>query len=210
MQATQGIENNFAICGRKGAENMITEENKIKIEKAVKDILEAVGENPERAGLLETPKRVANMYEEIFAGLSENPDKYLKFFDEKSNDDMVIVRDIPFASMCEHHLLPFVGKAHIAYIPSDNKIIGLSKLARIVDNFAKKPQVQERLTHDIAEFLEEKMNPKGVAVIIEAEHMCMTIRGAKAPGSKTQTSALRGIMRSDSRTRSEVLALLDK
>lgn len=210
MQATQGIENNFAICGRKGAENMITEENKRKIEKAVKDILEAVGENPERAGLLETPKRVANMYEEIFAGLSENPDKHLKFFDEKSNDDMVIVRDIPFASMCEHHLLPFVGKAHIAYIPSDNKIIGLSKLARIVDNFAKKPQVQERLTHDIAEFLEEKMNPKGVAVIIEAEHMCMTIRGAKAPGSKTQTSALRGIMRSDSRTRSEVLALLDK
>ena len=123
---------------------------------------------------------------------------------------MVIVRDIPFSSMCEHHLLPFVGKAHIAYIPSNNKIIGLSKLARIVDNFAKRPQVQERLTHDIADFLDESLSPKGVAVIIEAEHMCMSIRGAKASGSKTQTSALRGIMRTDARTRAEVLALLDK
>ncbi|MDE6385185.1 MAG: GTP cyclohydrolase I FolE [Eubacterium sp.] len=189
---------------------MITEDNKKKIENAVKEILLAVGENPERAGLIETPRRVANMYEEIFSGLSENPKKHLKFFDEKSNDEMVIVRDIPFSSMCEHHLLPFVGKAHIAYIPSDNKIIGLSKLARIVDNFAKKPQVQERLTHDIADFLEKNMKPKGVAVILEAEHMCMTIRGAKAPGSKTQTSALRGIMRSDSRTRAEVMALLEK
>lgn len=123
---------------------------------------------------------------------------------------MVIVRDIPFASMCEHHLLPFVGKAHIAYIPSENKIIGLSKIARIVDNFAKKPQVQERLTHDIADFLYKEMNAKGVAVIMEAEHMCMSIRGAKASGSKTQTSALRGVIRSDARTRSEALALLDK
>ena len=123
---------------------------------------------------------------------------------------MVIVRDIPFASMCEHHLLPFVGKAHIAYIPSDNKIIGLSKFARIVDNFAKKPQIQERLTHDIADFLEEHLKPKGVAVIIEAEHMCMSIRGAKASGSKTQTFALRGCMKSDARTRAEVLSLLDK
>lgn len=165
--------------------------DKEKIMNAVRDILIAVGEDPDRAGLVETPKRVANMYEEIFAGLTEDPKKHLKFFSEKSNDEMVIVRDIPFASMCEHHLLPFVGKAHIAYIPSDNKIIGLSKLARIVDNFAKKPQVQERLTHDIADFLNENMNPKGVAVIIEAEHMCMSIRGAKASGSQTQTSALR-------------------
>lgn len=184
--------------------------DKEKIEKAVREILIAVGENPDRAGLIETPKRVANMYEEIFAGLKEDPKQHLKFFDEKSNDEMVIVRDIPFASMCEHHLLPFVGKAHIAYIPSDNKIIGLSKLARIVDNFAKRPQVQERLTHDIADFLYRNMQPKGVAVIIEAEHMCMSIRGAKASGSKTQTSALRGIIRSDARTRSEALALLDK
>lgn len=184
--------------------------DKEKIEKAVKEILIAVGENPERPGLLETPRRVANMYEELFAGLTEDPKQHLKFFDEKSNDEMVIVRDIPFSSMCEHHLLPFVGKAHIAYIPSDNKIIGLSKLARIVDNFAKRPQVQERLTHDIADFLYTNMQPKGVAIIIEAEHMCMSIRGAKASGSKTQTSALRGIMRSDARTRAEALALLDK
>lgn len=184
--------------------------DKEKIEKAVKEILIAVGENPERPGLLETPRRVANMYEELFAGLTEDPKQHLKFFDEKSNDEMVIVRDIPFSSMCEHHLLPFVGKAHIAYIPSDNKIIGLSKLARIVDNFAKRPQVQERLTHDIADFLYTNMQPKGVAVIIEAEHMCMSIRGAKASGSKTQTSALRGIMRSDARIRAEALALLDK
>lgn len=184
--------------------------DKERIMKAVREILIAVGENPDRPGLEETPLRVANMYEEIFAGLNEDPKKHLKFFDEKSNDEMVIVRDIPFSSMCEHHLLPFVGKAHIAYIPSDNKIIGLSKLARIVDNFAKKPQVQERLTHDIADFLNDNLKPKGVAVIIEAEHMCMSIRGARASGSKTQTSAVRGIMRTDARTRTEVLALLDK
>ncbi len=184
--------------------------DKKKIENAVRDILEAVGEYPNRPGLLETPRRVANMYEEMFSGLTEDPKQHLKFFDEKSNDEMVIVRDIPFASMCEHHLLPFVGKAHIAYIPSENKIIGLSKIARIVDNFAKKPQVQERLTHDIADFLYKEMNAKGVAVIMEAEHMCMSIRGAKASGSKTQTSALRGVIRSDARTRSEALALLDK
>ena len=184
--------------------------DKEKIMQAVRDILIAVGENPDRERLKETPKRVANMYEEIFAGLNDDPKRHLKFFDEKSNDEMVVVRDIPFSSMCEHHLLPFVGKAHIAYIPSDNKIIGLSKLARIVDSFAKKPQVQERLTHDIADFLNESMSPKGVAVFIEAEHSCMTMRGAKAAGSKTQTSALRGIMRTDARTRAEVLSLLNK
>lgn len=184
--------------------------DKEKIMQAVRDILIAVGENPDREGLKETPKRVANMYEEIFAGLNDDPKRHLKFFDEKSNDEMVVVRDIPFSSMCEHHLLPFVGKAHIAYIPSDNKIIGLSKLARIVDSFAKKPQVQERLTHDIADFLNESMSPKGVAVFIEAEHSCMIMRGAKAAGSKTQTSALRGIMRTDARTRAEVLSLLSK
>lgn len=184
--------------------------DKKRIENAVREILIAVGEDPNRAGLQETPRRVANMYEEMFAGLSQDPKQHLKLFDEKSNDEMVIVRDIPFSSMCEHHLLPFVGKAHIAYIPSNNKIIGLSKLARIVDNFAKRPQVQERLTHDIADFLDESLSPKGVAVIIEAEHMCMSIRGAKASGSKTQTSALRGIIRSDARTRAEALALLDK
>lgn len=184
--------------------------DKERIEKAVREILIAVGEDPDRSGLVETPRRVANMYEEIFAGLTADPKQHLKFFDEKSNDEMVIVRDIPFSSVCEHHLLPFVGKAHIAYIPNDNKIIGLSKLARIVDNFAKRPQVQERLTHDIADFLNENIEPQGVAVIIEAEHMCMTMRGAKAAGSVTQTSALRGCMKTDARSRAEVLALLDK
>lgn len=182
--------------------------DKERIQNAVREILIAVGENPDREGLLETPKRVANMYEEIFAGLTEDPKQNIKLFNEQSNDEMVIVKDIPFYSMCEHHLLPFFGKAHIGYIPSDNKIIGLSKLARIVDNFAKKPQVQERLTSDIADFLNDNLQPKGVAVIMEAEHMCMTMRGARAAGSKTQTSALRGIMRTDAKTRAEVLSLL--
>ena len=167
-----------------------------------------MGEDPNRPGLLETPKRVANMYEEIFAGLTEDPKQHIKLFDEVSNDEMVIVKDIPFYSMCEHHLLPFFGMAHIGYIPSDNKIIGLSKLARIVNNFAKKPQVQERLTSDIADFLNDNLQPKGVAVIMEAEHMCMTMRGVKSAGAKTQTSALRGIMRTDAKTRAEVLSLL--
>ena len=182
--------------------------DKERIQNAFREILIAVGEDPDREGLLETPKRVANMYEEIFAGLTEDPKQHIKLFNEQSNDEMVIVKDIPFYSMCEHHLLPFFGKAHIGYIPSDNKIIGLSKLARIVDNFAKKPQVQERLTSDIADFLNDNLQPKGVAVIMEAEHMCMTMRGARAAGSKTQTSALRGIMRTDAKTRAEVLSLL--
>lgn len=182
--------------------------DKERIQNAVREILIAVGEDPDREGLVETPKRVANMYEEIFAGLTEDPKQHIKLFNELSNDEMVIVKDIPFYSMCEHHLLPFFGKAHIGYIPSDNKIIGLSKLARIVDNFAKKPQVQERLTSDIADFLNDNLQPKGVAVIMEAEHMCMTMRGARAAGSKTQTSALRGIMRTDAKTRPEVLSLL--
>ena len=184
--------------------------DKERIQNAVREILIAVGEDPDREGLLETPKRVANMYEEIFAGLTEDPKQHIKLFNEQSNDEMVIVKDIPFYSMCEHHLLPFFGKAHIGYIPSDNKIIGLSKLARIVDNFAKKPQVQERLTSDIADFLNDNLQPKGVAVIMEAEHMCMTMRGARAAGSKTQTSALRGIMRTDAKTRAEVLSLIKK
>lgn len=182
--------------------------DKERIQNAVREILIAVGEDPDREGLIETPKRVANMYEEIFAGLKEDPKQHIKLFNEHSNDEMVIVKDIPFYSMCEHHLLPFFGKAHIGYIPSDNKIIGLSKLARIVDNFAKKPQVQERLTSDIADFLNDNLQPKGVAIIMEAEHMCMTMRGARAAGAKTQTSALRGIMRSDAKTRAEVLSLL--
>ena len=189
---------------------MISEENKKIIMNAVRDILTAVGEDPNRPGLVETPKRVAFLYEEMFKGIDEDPKQHLKLFDELSNDELGIVRDIPFSSMCVPHLRPFVGKAHIAYSPSNNKIIGLSKFARIVDNFAKKPQVQERLTSDIADFLEENLQPKGVAVIMEAEHMCMSIRGAKASGSQTQTSALRGIIKKDARTRAEVLSLLMK
>lgn len=182
--------------------------DKQKIEKAVRDILEAIGEEPEREGLLETPKRVANMFEEIFGGLHTDPKQFIKVFHQEGEDDMVTVRDIPLYSMCEHHLLPFVGVAHIAYIPRDGRIIGLSKMARIVNCFARRPQVQERLTGQIADFIQDTLNPQGVAVIIEAEHLCMTMRGIKASGSKTQTSALRGVMRSDMRSRSEVLALL--
>ena len=178
-----------------------------RIENAVREILAAVGEDPDREGLLETPARVARMYEEIFSGLESNPERHLKLFDEGS-DEMVIVRDIPLYSMCEHHLLPFIGKAHIAYIPSDGKVIGLSKLARIVDDFAKRPQLQERLTGQIADFLDSSMKPLGVAVVIEAEHHCMTMRGARASGAQTRTSALRGIMRNDAKTRAEALSLL--
>ena len=182
--------------------------DKQRIENAVREILLAIGEDPDREGLQETPKRVANMYAEIFAGMEDDPKRHLKIFNESNNDEMVVVRDIPMYSMCEHHLLPFVGKAHIAYIPSDGKVIGLSKLARIVDSFSKKPQLQERLTSQIADFLEENLSPKGIAVVIEAEHLCMTMRGARAAGAKTQTSALRGIMRKDARTRAEAMSLL--
>ncbi len=182
--------------------------DKQRIENAVREILFAIGEDPDREGLLETPARVARMYEEIFAGLEEDPKKHLKIFNEGNVNEMVVVRDIPLYSMCEHHLLPFYGKAHIAYISTDGKVIGLSKLARIVSSFAKRPQLQERLTSQIADFLEQNLSAKGVAVVIEAEHLCMTMRGARAAGSKTQTSALRGTMRSDARTRTEAMSLL--
>ena len=182
--------------------------DKERIENAVREILIAIGEDPDREGLVETPKRVANMYAEVFSGLENDPKQFLKVFSEEDNDEMVVVRDIPLYSMCEHHLLPFVGKAHIVYIPADGKVIGLSKLARIVDNFARRPQIQERLTSQIADFLNDNLHPKGVAVIVEAEHLCMTMRGARAAGAKTRTSALRGVIRSDARTRGEALALI--
>ncbi len=182
--------------------------DKARIEAAVREILEAIGEDPDREGLVETPRRVANMYEEIFSGLSDSPERHLKIFNESGNEEMVIVRDIPMYSMCEHHLLPFIGKAHIAYIPDNGKIIGLSKLARIVDSFSKRPQLQERVTEQIADFLYKNLEPRGVAVVIEAEHLCMTMRGARAAGAVTQTSALRGNMRSDAKTRAEVMSLL--
>lgn len=186
--------------------NVIVDQEKIK--RAVRDILEAVGEDPDREGLQETPDRVARMYAEIFHGLGDDPRQYIKMFDEGNNDEMVIVRDIPMYSMCEHHLLPFIGKAHIAYIPGAGKVLGLSKLARIVDCYARRPQLQERLTAQIADFLYTELNAKGVAVVVEAEHLCMTMRGARAAGAVTRTSALRGIMKSDARTRAEALQLL--
>ncbi len=182
--------------------------DKKRIENAVREILIAIGEDPDREGLVETPERVARMYEEVFSGLSKDPKRHLKTF-HTDNDEMVVVRDIPLYSMCEHHLLPFVGKAHIAYIPGDERIIGLSKLARIVEDFARRPQLQERLTASVADFLYKELKPQGVAVVIEAEHLCMTMRGVRASGAKTCTSALRGIMRSDSRTRAEALKLLE-
>ncbi len=183
--------------------------DKERIERAFREILIAIGEDPDREGLVETPKRVANMYEEIFSGLTENPEKHLKMFREGQSDEIVIVRDIPMYSMCEHHFLPFVGKAHIAYIPNDEGlVIGLSKLARIVNSYARRPQLQERLTAQIADFIQKEMDPKGVAVVIEAEHLCMTMRGIRAAGSQTQTSALRGCIRKDARTRAEVMTLL--
>jgi GTP cyclohydrolase I len=182
--------------------------DKEKIERAVRDILEAIGEDPDREGLKETPKRVANMYEEILGGINQSPEEHLKIFNEPGNDEMVIVRDIPLYSMCEHHLLPFVGKAHIAYIPNEGRIIGLSKLARIVNVYAKRLQVQERLTAEVADFLYIKLGAKSVAVIIEAEHLCMTMRGARAAGAKTETSAIRACVRNDAKLRAEVMSLL--
>ncbi len=182
--------------------------DKQRIEAAVREILIAIGEDPDREGLVETPARVARMYEEIFSGLEDEPKRHLKLFNENGNEEMVVVRDIPLYSMCEHHLIPFVGKAHIAYIPSQGRVIGLSKLARIVDSFAKRPQLQERLTAQIADFIDENLKPMGVAVVVEAEHLCMTMRGARASGAQTRTSALRGAMRSDSKTRAEAMSLL--
>ena len=181
--------------------------DKQRIEAAVREILIAIGEDPDREGLVETPSRVARMYEEIFGGLEDDTTRHLKLFDE-SSEEMVVVRDIPLYSMCEHHLIPFLGKAHIAYIPSDGRVIGLSKLARIVDCFARRPQLQERLTSQVADFLYENLQPMGVAVVIEAEHLCMTMRGARASGAKTMTSALRGTMRSNAKTRAEAMSLL--
>lgn len=183
--------------------------DKVRIEKAIKEILYAIGENPDREGLKETPARIARMYEEIFSGLGQDPaDQVRIFFQEDQHDEIVIVRDIPFYSTCEHHLVPFFGKAHVGYIPADGRITGLSKLARVVDVAAKKPQLQERLTSEIADTLVEQLKPRGVIVVIEAEHMCMTMRGIRKPGSTTMTSGLRGIFRSDSRTRAEAMALL--
>ncbi len=179
-----------------------------KIKKAVRMILEAIGEDPEREGLMETPDRVARMYEEIFSGLWEDPEYHLEKVFSEEHEEMIIVKDIPLYSMCEHHLLPFYGKAHVAYIPKDGKVTGLSKLARVVEGYAKRPQLQERLTSQIADSIMNRLSPQGALVVVEAEHMCMTFRGVKKPGSKTVTSAVRGIFRRNKATRAEAFSLI--
>lgn len=181
--------------------------DKEKIREGVKMILEAIGENPKREGLMDTPMRVANMFEEIFEGIGQNAEEHLQKVFSIDNDDIVIERDITFYSMCEHHLLPFFGKAHIAYIPN-GKVAGLSKLARTVDLYARKPQLQERLTSEIGEAIMEYLEAKGVMVILEAEHMCMSMRGVKKPGSKTVTMMTRGIVEENRELRQELYGLL--
>ncbi len=178
-----------------------------RIAKAVREILIAVGEDPDREGLRETPRRVARMYGELFAGLGLDPARHLTTKFAETYDEMVILRDIPFNSVCEHHLMPFEGKAHVAYLPA-GRVVGISKLARVVDEYAHRPQVQERLTCDVADVLMSTIEPKGVAVVVEAIHTCLTCRGIKKAGSLMVTSAVRGRCRSDARTRSEVMALL--
>ena len=180
-----------------------------KIEKAVTMILEAVGEDPTREGLLDTPKRVAKMYAEIFSGLKEDPKEYFKTVFHEGHEELVLVKDIPFYSTCEHHLVPFFGKAHIAYIPRGGVVTGLSKLARAVETVAKRPQLQERITSTIADSLMETLNPHGVYVMIEAEHMCMTMRGIKKPGAKTVTAVSRGIFEKDDVKRAEVMTYIN-
>ncbi|SET33671.1 GTP cyclohydrolase I [Natronincola peptidivorans] len=183
--------------------------DKEKIEKAVRDILEAVGENPDREGLKDTPKRIAKMYEEIFSGLEVDPEEHLDiYFQEEKHEELVLVKDISFHSMCEHHLVPFFGKVHVGYIPKNGKLTGLSKLARVVDTVARRPQLQERLTATIADTMVKKLQPHGVIVVVEAEHMCMTMRGVKKPGSKTVTSVVRGIFQKDAKARSEAMSLI--
>lgn len=182
--------------------------NTSKIEEAVKIILEAIGEDPTREGLRDTPTRVANMYKEIFAGLREDPEQHLEKIFTEQHEEMVLVKDIHLYSMCEHHLMPFYGKAHIAYIPKNGLITGLSKIVRVVEGFSKRPQLQERLTSQIADTMMKQLNPQGVLVVIEAEHMCMTFRGVKKPGSKTVTSAVRGLLEKNKATRAEAFALI--
>jgi len=178
-----------------------------RIERAIRDILLAIGENPNREGLQETPARVARMYAELFGGLHDDPSIHLKKFFTEKYDEMVLVRDISFHSMCEHHLLPFSGMAHIGYVPN-GRVVGLSKLARVVEVISRRPQVQERMTEEIANLLIDELNVKGVAVVIEATHSCMTIRGVRKPGSVCVTSAMKGLFRTNISSRSEVMTLI--
>ena len=180
-----------------------------KIEEGVRLILEGIGEDVEREGIKKTPERVAKMYAEVFAGTRQDPAELFKTTFDENHREMVLVRDIPFYSMCEHHLMPFFGRAHVAYIPAkDGRICGISKLARLVDVFAKRPQVQERLTTQVADTLMTELKPLGVIVVMEAEHLCMSMRGVQKPGSKTTTSAVRGAFQTSDKTRNEALSLL--
>jgi GTP cyclohydrolase I len=182
-----------------------------RIAAAVREILAAIGEDPDRDGLRDTPLRVARMYSEIFSGLREDADDHLQVTFEAGHDEMVMVRDIPMYSACEHHLIPFIGKAHVAYIPgSDGRITGLSKLARLVDAYAKRPQVQERLTGQIADEIERTLKPRGVLVVVEAEHLCMSMRGIRKPGASTVTSAVRGLFRDNVATRAEAMDFIHR
>lgn len=185
--------------------------DKLRIEHAVRELLLAIGEDPEREGLVNTPARIANMYEEIFSGLGEDPEKHLEiYFQKEKYEELVLVKDIPFYSTCEHHLVPFIGKAHVAYIPKNGKLTGLSKLARVVETVSRRPQLQERLTATVADTIMRKLEPYGVIVVVEAEHLCMTMRGVKKPGALTVTSAIRGIFETDSKTRAEVMSMINK
>ncbi|PPA71767.1 GTP cyclohydrolase I FolE [Jeotgalibacillus proteolyticus] len=188
-----------------------TEKNKVnrpQIEEAIRMLLEAVGEDPNREGLIDTPKRVAKMYEEVFEGLHIDPKEYFKTVFNEDHEELVFVKDIPFYSMCEHHLIPFYGKAHVAYLPKNGKVTGLSKLARAVETTARRPQLQERITSTVADGIMEMLAPHGAMVIVEAEHMCMTMRGVKKPGAMTVTTAARGVFEHDAVRRNEVLALM--
>lgn len=181
------------------------------IVEAVRNILVAIGEDPSRDGLLNTPDRVADMYEELFSGIGQNPVEELDVLFDAGHDEMIMVKDIPLYSVCEHHVLPFVGKAHVAYIPNKSgQITGLSKLARLVDTLSKRPQVQERLTTQIADAIEQALDPRGVLVVIEAEHLCMSMRGVRKPGSRTVTSAVRGQFRKSEATRAEAMGFIDR
>lgn len=182
--------------------------DKKRIEKAVREILEAIGEDPRRKDLLGTPMRVAEMYEEIFSGIASDPARELEVVLDQKHEEIILLKGIPLYSCCEHHLLPFVGKACVAYIPRQGRVTGLSKIARVVDMLAKRPQVQERLTTQIAEIIMSKLRPLGVMVVIEAEHMCMSMRGVQKPGTLTVTSAVRGVFKENFKTRSEALALM--
>ncbi|MGE5587186.1 MAG: GTP cyclohydrolase I FolE [Clostridia bacterium] len=179
-----------------------------RIMRAVREILEAIGEDPDREGLRETPRRIARMYEEIFCGIGKNPRDLLTPIFNEHHEEMVIIKDIPFYSMCEHHLLPFHGKAHVAYLPKGGRVVGLSKLARVVETVARRPQLQERLTSEVADMIDEALKPHGVVVVIEAEHMCMSMRGVTKPGSIAVTSAVRGLFRKDVAARAEAFSLI--